>query len=103
VLSSKSSQECARTSTVTVALDDLQEMQNHMRETIDRGMEQLQQQQGKGGLPAAPPAATAAPTNTAFAQLAPPPDPNSANDINQQLNAADQSDKDVTAQANSPQ
>ena len=103
VLSSKSSQECARTSTVTVALDDLQEMQNHMRETIDRGMEQLQQQQGKGGLPAAPPAATTAPTNTAFAQLAPPPDPNSANDINQQLNAADQSEKDVTAQANSPQ
>ena len=100
VLSSKNSRECARTSTVTVALDDLQEMQNHMRETIDRGMEQLQQQQGKAGLPVAPPSATAAPTSTAFAQLAPPPDPNSASDINQQLNAADQSEKDVTAQTN---
>jgi hypothetical protein len=103
VLSSKSHSECARTSTVTVALDDLQEMQNHMRETIDRGMEQLQQQQGKGGLPTPPPSATAAPTNVAFAQLAPPPDPNTANDINQQMLAANQSEQDVTAQANSPQ
>jgi len=103
VLSSKSHNECARTSTVTVALDDLQEMQNHMREAIDRGMEQLQQQQGKGGLPTAPPSATAAPTTMAFAQLAPPPDPNTANDINQQLQAANQSEQDVTAQANLPQ
>jgi hypothetical protein len=39
----------------------------------------------------------------AFAQLAPPPDPNTANDINQQLQAANQSEQDVTAQANLPQ
>jgi hypothetical protein len=100
VLSSKNRNECARASTVTVALDDLQEMQNHMRETIDRGMEQLQQQQGKAGLPTAPPSATAAPSTTAFAQIAPPPDPNAANDINQQLQTANQSEQEVTAQAN---
>ena len=100
VLSSKNSRECAKTSTVTVAVDDLQEMQNHMRETIDRGLEQLQANQGKSGLPAAPPSATTAPTMMAFAQLAPPPDPNGANDINQQLKEADQSEQDVTAQAN---
>jgi hypothetical protein len=33
-------------------LTDLQEMQNHMRETIDQGLQDLQAKQGKGGLPA---------------------------------------------------
>jgi hypothetical protein len=99
VLASKGRGECAKAATVTVALADLQEMQNHMRETIDRGLEELQQKQGKGGIPAAPPSATAPPTAAAFAAVAPPPDPNDANDINSQLKAADQSEQDVTTQA----
>jgi hypothetical protein len=56
VRASKGIKECAKTATVTVSLNDLQEMQNHMRDSIDRGMEELQQKQGTGGLPAAPPA-----------------------------------------------
>jgi hypothetical protein len=99
VLSSIGSRECAKSVKVTVALNDLQEMQNHMRATIDRGLGELQANQGKGGLPTAPPSAQAAPTKAAFADLAPPPDPNDANDINQQLIAADQAEKDVTSQA----
>jgi hypothetical protein len=99
VLSSKGHRECAKSATVTVALADLQDMQNHMRETIDRGMEELRQKQGKGGLPVAPPSATTEPTPVAFAQVAPPPDPNDANEINQQLKLADQSEQDVTTQA----
>jgi len=99
VLSGKGGHECSQSATVTIALDDLQEMQNHMRETIDRGMAEMQAKQGKGGLPAAPPSAITASSAAAFAQLAPPPDPNAATEINQQLQAADQSEQDVTTQA----
>jgi hypothetical protein len=98
VLASKGGNECARAANVTVAFDDLQEMQNHMRETIDRGMEQLQQNQGENGIPAAPPSATAPPATPAFAALVPPPDPGGAAEINQQLKDADQSEQEVAAQ-----
>ena len=54
VLAAKGGRECPRGATVSVALPDLQDMQNHMRESIDQGMEELQKQQGQGGLPAAP-------------------------------------------------
>jgi hypothetical protein len=40
-----------------------------------------------------------APVNTAFAQAAPPPDPNAAAEINQQLAEADQAEKDVLSAA----
>ena len=62
-------------------------------------MEELRAKQGKGGLPVAPPSATVAPTAVAFADVAPPPTPNDANEINNQLKAADQSEQEVTAQA----
>ena len=99
VLSSKGGPECTKSDVVTVAVADLQEIQNHMRESIDRGLSELRDKQGKGGLPVAPPSAAAPPTTVAFAQIAPPPNPNDAAEIDQQLAAADQSEKDVTAQA----
>ena len=46
--------DCGRGSIVTVALQDLQEMQNQMRATIDQGLVDLQARQGQDGLPAAP-------------------------------------------------
>jgi hypothetical protein len=101
VLSSKGGKECARAATVTVAVSDLQEMQNHMRETIDQGLQELQSKQGKGGLPAAPPSATAAPAPTAFSQAAPPAEANGAADVNQQLAEADKAEQE--AAADSPQ
>ena len=67
VLASKGGKECVKSDQVTVAFSDLQDMQNHMRETIDQGMEDLQAKQGKGGLPAAPASAQGAPVQAAFA------------------------------------
>ncbi|WP_263359732.1 hypothetical protein [Acidicapsa ligni] len=99
VLASKGGKECARTSTVSVALTDLQEMQNHMRETIDQGLQDLQAKQGKGGLPQAPPSAQAKPTQTEYAAIAPPPDPKDAADIQAETKEADQAETDVAKEA----
>ncbi|HEY2016439.1 MAG TPA: hypothetical protein VGH38_23200, partial [Bryobacteraceae bacterium] len=48
VLASKGN-DCRKGTTVQVALDDLQEMQNQMRATIDQGLGDLQSKQGQGG------------------------------------------------------
>ncbi len=104
VLSSKGGQECQKRATVSVSLDDLQEMQNHMREAIDRGLQELQAKQGKGGLPPAPPAALDKPTPAEYAQIAPPPDPKDFADLQEQAQQADQAEKEVIGEAalNSP-
>ena len=47
VLASKGGKECPKGDTVSVQLTDLQEMQNHMRQTIDQGMQELQKKQGR--------------------------------------------------------
>jgi hypothetical protein len=99
VLSSKGGLECRKSAVVTVALTDLQDMQNHLRETIDLGLQELQEKQGKGGLPTAPPSAKGAPINTEFAQNAPPPEANAIAEINQQLKEADLAEQDVVSQA----
>ncbi len=99
VMSSKGTPECQISLTVAVQLTDLQEMQNHMRETIDQGLKDLQDKQGKGGLPAAPPSAQAPPAAAQYAAVAPPPDPKDAADIQQQNQQADAAVKDVTAEA----
>jgi hypothetical protein len=99
VLSSKGGKECAKSTNVTVAFTDLQDMQNHMRETIDQGMGEMKDKQGKGGLPAAPPSAQAAPTQSAFAAIAPPPDPNAAAEIKEQAGQADASEQEVASAA----
>jgi hypothetical protein len=101
VLASKGGRECKHSATVTVAIADLQEMQNHMRETIDQGMQELQSKQGTGGIPALPPSAAAPPVQSAFAQAAPPPEQNGAADVNQQLTEADKSEQEM-AQATPP-
>lgn len=47
-------QSCPKGATVAAQLQDLQEMQNHMRETVDKGLGDLQARQGQNGLPALP-------------------------------------------------
>jgi hypothetical protein len=103
VLASKG-QDCRRGSMVTVAIADLQEMQNHMRQTLDQGLADLQARQGNGGIPAAPPAASAPPVTAVYAQAAPPPDPNVATEVSQQAETAIQAENDVLgmAQASGP-
>ena len=97
VLASKGGVECAKGATVTVAVADLQEMQNHMRETIAQGMQQMQAKQGQGGMPPIPPPAQAAPTQ-AFPADAPGPDPNAAAEISQQYQESDQAEKEALNQ-----
>jgi hypothetical protein len=99
VLSSKGGQECRAGRTVSVAVVDLQDMQNHMRETIDQGMSDLQTKQSKGGLPALPPSANAPPEKAPFAADAPGPDPEAAKEIAQQSQEADKAEQEVLAQA----
>ena len=99
ILSSKGNPECNISLTVQVQLTDLQEMQNHMRETIDQGLKDLQDKQGSGGLPAAPPSAKAAPVQSQYAAVAPPPEPNLGADIQAQNQQAADAEKDVTAEA----
>ena len=72
VLSSKGGKDCHKGAKVSVAIADLQEMQNHMRETIDTGMGDLQSKGGQGGLPAVPASAKAPPAKAEFAAVAPP-------------------------------
>jgi len=102
VLSSKGGQECQKQATVSVALADLQEMQNHMRETIDQGLQDLQAKQGTGGLPPLPPSAQSQPAPALYASLAPPPDPNAGTEIQQQAQQADQAETEVTQDTGVP-
>jgi hypothetical protein len=60
VLSSRKG-DCASGLTVTLPLESLQEMQNNFRAQLDAGLQALREQQGKGGLPAAPMAAITPP------------------------------------------
>ena len=97
VLSSHGGVECRAQASVQVGFEDLQDMQNHMRETVDQGLAELQAKQGQGGLPAAPQSALAPPAPALVAQGAPPPDPAGAADLAAQAQLADQAEKDVTA------
>jgi hypothetical protein len=99
VLSSKGGVECKKGATVSVALTDLQDMQNHMRETIDAGMGDLQKKGGQGGLPAVPASAKAEPAKAAFTTVAPPPDPNAAAEIAATAKEGDAAEADVAGQA----
>ena len=92
VMASKN-QSCQRGGMVMVEFADLQEMQNHMRAGIDQGLEDLHTHQG--GLPAPPAGATAAPVSSAFAPIAPPPDPNAAGELERQAQAANKLDQEV--------
>jgi hypothetical protein len=97
VLASKGGKECPKGDKVSVSLADLQEMQNHMRETIDQGMKELQAKQGQGGLPAAPAAAKAAPVESPMAAAAPPAPAESEvkSEINQQSQEADKAEAEA--------
>jgi hypothetical protein len=97
VLATKGGRECHPSSTVSIQLTDLQEMQNHMRETIDQGLQDLQAKQGTGGIPAAPPSARVKPTQPEYAAVAPPPDPQDSATLQQQDQQADQAEQEASA------
>ena len=97
VLASKG-QDCPAGNLVPVQLTDLQEMQNHMRETVDQGLGEMQTRQGQGGLPTievAMRSQTAAP----YAADLPPAEANAADELRQQAQEADRQEQDVLGQA----
>lgn len=83
--------ECSSGTTVSVSLEDLQEMQNYMRAGIDQGLQDLQKHQN--GLPTPPASAEGAPTKSPFAPIAPPADPNVSNELQQESQQADAADQ----------
>jgi hypothetical protein len=89
-------QECPSGTTVMVGLADLQEMQNNMRATIDKGLQTLQDHQG--GLPTPPASATGAPVQASFATIAPPPDPNASSELQQEAQQGDAAEQSVLTQ-----
>lgn len=98
VLASKG-QGCSVGSIVAVSLQDLQDMLNYMRETIDQGLAELQSRQGQDGLPAAPAAALGSKVQAPFATAAPPPDPDGAALLSQVVNEAGAAEQEVLDQA----
>lgn len=98
VMASKG-QDCRKGMVVTVAIADLQDMQNHMRETLDQGLQELQSRQGQGGIPPAPAAANRPPIDPGYVRAAPPADPNAASDVNMQAESALEAENEVLDQA----
>ena len=89
-------QECPAGTTVAVSLSDLQEMQNHMRATIDQGLQDLQAHQG--GLPTPPPSAMGAPVQASYVQAAPQVDANAASELQQEAQQGDAAEQSVMNQ-----
>ena len=100
VLASKGT-DCRRGSLVSVQIQDLLEMQNHMRATIDQGLTELQSRQGRGGLPPLPAAAAAPPVDSPIA-AAVQPDANIASELSQAAQEGSQGEQDVVSQSAQP-
>ena len=101
VLASKGA-DCPVRSVVSISIQDLVEMQNNMRETVGRGMEELRNKQGQSGLPALPPGAGMAPVDASFASAVPPPDQNVTTELAQQNQQAVQEEQAVDAAGGGP-
>jgi hypothetical protein len=93
-VSASKKDDCAAGKTVAVAVDDLQEMHNHFREQLDKGMGELAKKSGTGGLPKAPD------TSTTAGDVPPPQaDPSAEKTLADQQAAADKTEADVKQEA----
>ena len=97
VLASKGS-DCSRGTVVSVSVADLQDMQNHMRETIDEGLEKLQSEQGRNAIPLAPQEAAQPPVKPLYAEIAPPLDPAIADQLSAQNQEAQKALQETLSQ-----
>jgi hypothetical protein len=93
VAASKKS-DCVAGQTVAVKVDDLQEMHNHFEEQLNNGLGELAKKQGTGGIPRAPDTGT-----TASDVRAPDPDTTAAKALQDQQQAADQTESQVKQEA----
>ena len=90
VVKSAKKDECAVGAKIGVSVDDLQEMHNNLRQTMDEGLKKLAENSGKNGLPAAPDTKT-----TAGEVPAPSADKNVQSDLDQTQKDADQAEQDA--------
>jgi len=90
IVKSSKKDDCAVGTKGPVDANDLQEMYNHFRETLDAGLKSLAENSGKNGVPAAPDTGT-----TAGEVPAPTPDTNVDSDLQQQQKEADQMEAEV--------
>jgi len=93
-VSASKKDDCGAGKTVAVAVDDLQEMHNHFREQLDKGMGELAKKNGSGGLPKAP-------DTTTVAGDVPPPQPDASAEkvLNDQQAEADKTEAEVKQEA----
>ena len=96
VLASKGT-DCRRGSIASVPIQELQEMQNDMRATLDQGLADFQARHGRGGLPTLPPSAAGV-VNASFAGSV-TPDANVSTELTQVAQEADRTEQDVVKQA----
>jgi hypothetical protein len=101
VLASKQS-DCAKGSVVTVELTDLQEMLNHLLSNIDKGMAEMKDHPGQGGLPAPPAEAISGTKEAPYAAAAPPADANGAAELDETAKQGAQVEQQVVAEASAP-
>lgn len=96
-ISASKKADCAAGLTVSVKVDDLQEMQNHFDEQVDNGMKELARKQGTGGMPQAP--------DTGIVESdipTPKPDTTVEKTLEDQQQEADQAEKEVKQEAAAP-
>jgi hypothetical protein len=101
VLASKQS-DCKKGDVVTVELTDLQEMHNHLLSNIDKGMAEMKDHPGQGGLPAPPAEAISGTKEAPYAAAAPAADPNGAAELDQTAQEGAQTEQQVAAEATAP-
>lgn len=95
-VASSKKMDCPAGVQVTVSLQDLQDMQNNLREQVVMGLGTLQKNQGKGGLPAAPPEALSAPPRPAMTSLQTTPSAEAVSMLETETHRADVIEADVT-------
>jgi hypothetical protein len=100
VLASKST-DCTKNNTVAVQLTDLQDMYNHLLTNIDKGLGEMKDNPGKGGLPAPPADATAGTTEAPYVSAAPPAEKDGSAQLDTQAAQAAKTEQEVLAEANS--
>lgn len=91
---------CPKGSRVEVGLQDLQEMQNQMRATLDRGLGDLQSRQGQDGLPRLPEGSSGT-IDSAYAREA-QPDSDAARELTDASREADRVEQEAASQSGTP-
>jgi hypothetical protein len=96
VLSSRG-QDCPKGATISAPLQDLQEMNNAMMATVDRGLSDMQSKQGQNGMPSLP-QGSAGTIDSPYVSEA-QPDANVAGELNGAIQETDHAEQQAISQA----